>query len=178
MMVNEVKKGLVHIYTGAGKGKTTAALGLAIRACGQGWRVLIIQFMKCNSDCGEIKVINQISNIDLIQTGLPTFVQKGNPSARDISIAREGLVKAQQAVESGKYDLIILDEINIALHFDLIQLKDVIQLIEKKEEHVELVLTGRHAHPELVKLSDYVSEILDINHPYQQGVKMRRGIEY
>ncbi len=177
-MKNKIEKGLIHIYTGAGKGKTTAALGLAIRACGQGWRVLIIQFMKCNSDYGEVKVINQIPNIDLIQSGLPTFVQKNNPSEGDIHLAQEGLTKAQQVVESGKYDLVILDEVNVALDFGLIQLKDVIHLMKKKSEHVELVLTGRHAHPELVKLADYVSEILDIKHPYDQGMETRQGIEF
>ncbi|MBN2028801.1 cob(I)yrinic acid a,c-diamide adenosyltransferase [bacterium] len=177
-MVKKVKKGLVHIYTGAGKGKTTAALGLAIRACGHDWRTLIIQFMKCHSDYGEAKVINHIANIDLIQTGLPNFIQKGNPSDEDIRLAEEGLVKAQQAVQGGQYNLVILDEINVALDFGLIQLNDVIQLIQKKADSVELVLTGRNAHPELIKLADYVSEILNIKHPYHQGTKNRLGIEY
>ncbi len=178
MMVNKVKKGLIHIYTGTGKGKTTSALGLAVRASGQGWRILIIQFMKCNSDSGEIKVINHIENIDVIQSGLPSFVKKGNLSEEDIRLAQEGLVKAQQAADSGKYDLIILDEVNVAIHFGLIQLKDVIYLMKNKSEHIELILTGRYAHPELVKLADYVSEILDIKHPYHQGMEMRQGIEF
>ena len=171
-------KRLVHIYTGAGKGKTTAALGLAIRACGHHWRVLIIQFMKGDSGYGELQVIKNISNIELIQTGLPNFVQKGNPSEEDIRLAQEGILKSQQALVSGNYDLVILDEINVAIDFGLIQLNDVIHLVKSKPDNVELVLTGRNAHPELVKWADYVSEILNIKHPYQSGTQNRKGIEF
>ncbi len=169
---------MVHIYTGDGKGKTTSAIGLAVRACGHGWHVLMIQFMKGHSNKGEFRILKNIPNFEFVQTGLSNFIQKGNPSLEDIQLAREGILKAQKAVVSGNYDLVILDEILISIDCGLIQLEELIHLIQSKSANTELVLTGRNAHPELVKLSDYVSEILDIKHPYHHGKKHRKGIEY
>jgi len=173
-----LSKGLIHIYTGEGKGKTTSAIGLAVRACGHGWNVLMIQFMKGHSSKGEFQILKNIPNFEFVQTGLPSFIQKGSPTVEDIQLAQEGVLKAQKAVISGNYDLVILDEIHMAIDFGLVQLEEIINLIQNKSTDTELVLTGRNAPPELVKLSDYVSEILDIKHPYHHGKKNRRGIEY
>ena len=176
--MNSKQKRLVQVYTGSGKGKTTASLGLALRACGHGWKVLMICFMKGGSDYGEVRISKKIPNFELIQSGLPTFVKKDAPSEEDIRLARQGFELAKKALKSKKYDLVILDEINVAVDYSLISLEDVLELVKNKPEDVELVLTGRHAHPRLVKIADLVSEILEIKHPYQEGIQAREGIEY
>ncbi len=177
-MEDKRARGLVQVYTGAGKGKTTASLGLAMRACGHGWKVLMICFMKGDPNYGEVIIASKIPGFELIQSGLPTFVKKGKPSEDDLKLARRGLQIAQEAIENGKYDMVILDEINVAVDYGLIPLESLLKLIETKQEGVELVLTGRYAHPEIVKRADLVSEILEIKHPYQKGFKSREGIEY
>ncbi len=174
----EKKKGLVQVYTGKGKGKTTAALGLALRACGHGWKVLMICFMKGDSNYGEVKISKKIPNFKLVQSGLPTFVKKGEPSEEDLRLAIEGFQIAKKALKEKKYDMLILDEINVAVDYGLISLNSVLDLIDKKPDNVELVLTGRYAHPEIVKSADLVSEILVIKHYYPKGIDSREGIEY
>ena len=175
---NESNKGLIHVYTGPGKGKTTAALGLAMRACGHDWRVLMICFMKGDPNYGEVKISSALSNFELIQSGLPTFVKKGDPSEEDLRLAREGFQRAKDAVADKTLDLLILDEMNVAIDYGLIPLDDVLHLIQSKHDDLELVLTGRYAHPELVKKADLVSEVLEIKHPYQQGIPGREGVDY
>jgi cob(I)alamin adenosyltransferase len=172
------KRGFVHVYTGSGKGKTTASLGLALRACGHGWKVLMIQFMKGNQKCGETLIANQIPHFELVQSGLRSFVDMTHPSDEDRKMAKGGFTKALSAIKNKSYDLIILDEINVAIHFGLVKLEDVVELINSKPDPLELVLTGRNAHPEVVKRADYVSEILDIKHPFHIGETNRLGIEY
>ncbi len=169
---------MIQIYTGNGKGKTTAALGQALRACGHGMKVLMIQFMKGDIEYGEVKLAPKIPGFEIKQFGLPTFVEKGNPSPEDLRLAREGFEFAQSAVKSGKYDMVILDELNVAIDFGLIELSDVLRLLDEAPKELEIVITGRYAPRELVKRADLVSEILDIKHPYQRGQKARRGIEY
>ena len=171
-------KGLVHVYTGSGKGKTTASLGLALRACGHGWRVRMICFMKGDPDYGEVLISKNIPNFELIQSGLPTFVKKGEPSEEDLRLARKGFDLAQKTIKEDKIDLLILDEINVAVDYGLLSLEEVIELVENKPKSMELVLTGRYAHPEIVKAADLVSEVLEIKHPYRQGIESREGIDY
>lgn len=172
------KKGLVHLYTGNAKGKTTAALGLGLRAAGHGWQVYVIQFMKGQVNYGELKTIQKLENYKIKQFGRPDFVSKDNPDQLDIEGAERGLAFAREVIASSKYDLVILDEIICALDFKLIQLTDVLDLIEHKPTELELVLTGRGAPQELVAACDYVSELTEIKHPYQLGVQAREGIEY
>ena len=169
---------LIHVYSGNGKGKTTAALGLALRATGHAWRVRMICFMKGDPNYGEVINAKNIPNFTLIQSGLPTFVKKGNPSAEDLRLAGEGFDMAMQALEENDLDMLILDEINVAVDYGLLSLENIISLIEKKPAHLELVLTGRNAHPEIVKRADLVSEVLEIKHPFLQGVESREGIDY
>ena len=172
-----MEKGYVHIYTGRGKGKTTAALGLGLRAVGAGFKVYMIQFMK-GRRYSEIDSIEQISNFKIVQYGRDEFVSKENPEQVDIDLAQKGFSHAKEILKKGKYDLIILDELNVAIDYNLISLDDVIRLIEEKPKNIELVLTGRYAHPELVKIADVVTEMLEIKHPYQEGIKARKGIDF
>lgn len=171
-------QGLVHVYTGPGKGKTTASLGLALRACGHGWRVKMICFMKGDPNYGEVLISKRIPNFELIQSGLPTFVKKGEPSEKDLQLAREGYILADSIMKEEKIDLLILDEINVAVEYGLLGLDEVLRLIHNKPKSMELILTGRYAHPEIVKSADLVSEILEIRHPYQKGLKNREGIDF
>ena len=171
-------RGLVHVYTGPGKGKTTAALGLALRASGHGKKVYIIQFMKGRIDYGELKACKDNPNITIEQFGRPQFVDRENPEKEDLDFARQALEKAKQVMIGGEYHIVILDEINVALDFNLIKLEDVIALIENKPEEVELILTGRNANPEVSKIADYVTEMLAIKHPYEEGQVGRKGIEF
>ena len=169
---------LIHVYSGPGKGKTTASLGLALRACGHGWKVRMICFMKGDPDYGEVKIAKSIPGFELVQSGLPTFVKKGEPSEEDLRLAREGLELAKKTIEEGEHDLLILDEINVAVEYGLIPLEEVVTLMENKPKNLELVLTGRYAHAEIQKRADLVSEILEIKHPYTQGIPGREGVDF
>jgi cob(I)alamin adenosyltransferase len=172
-----LEKGYIHVYTGPGKGKTTAALGLGLRASGAGLKVYMIQFMK-GRRYSELDAVENITDFTIVQYGRDEFVNKDSPEQVDIDLALEGFAHAQEIIKSGKYDMIILDEINVAVDFNLITLEDVIKLIEEKPEKLELVLTGRYAHPEISKRAGVLTEMLEINHPYQSGVKARKGIDY
>ncbi len=173
-----LREGLIEVYTGDGKGKTTAALGLALRAAGHGLKVCIIQFMKGWPHYGELKAVNFVPGITLKQFGGPHFVDRNNPLPQDIEMAREALEEARRAMHSGLYDIIILDEINVALDFGLISLEEVISLLEEKPEKVELVLTGRNAHPEIIRRAHLVTEMKELKHPYRHGIVSRKGIDY
>lgn len=177
-MSNEKNLGQIHVYTGKGKGKTTAALGLALRACGHDWKVLMICFMKGDPNYGEVIISQKIPHLKIVQSGLPTFVKKGEPSEEDLRLAREGFQIAEKALKEKKYDMLILDEINVAVDYGLIPLEEVLDLIKKKPGEVELVFTGRSAHPEIVKKAHLVSEVLEIKHYYTKGIDGREGIEY
>lgn len=169
--------GFIQIYTGDGKGKTTAAIGQAIRACGHGARVIMIQFMK-GREYGELRHVANINNFDILQFGRDEFVDKEEPSQTDIEYAQQGLEKARQVAREGKYDLLILDEINVALDFGLIPLKDILELLREKPEKMEVILTGRNAAKELIDIAHLVTEMKEIKHPYRQGIEMREGIDY
>lgn len=183
MRKNNVEKdrGLIQIYTGNGKGKTTAALGLAVRAVGCGLKVCIVQFMK-NQATGESKILKKLQKVEFYQFGSGTFIKKPVSTkasrGKDIKIANEALEFVRKKIQSKKYDLIILDEINIALFFKLIQLEQIIELIQQKPAKLELVLTGRKAPAKLIQMADLVTEMKKIKHPFDKGLKARKGIEY
>jgi cob(I)alamin adenosyltransferase len=172
------RKGLVQVYTGNGKGKTTAAFGQALRAIGQGYRVCVIQFMKGRKYGEFLAAERYLPNLTIHLSGLDSFVMRDNPAPLDIELARQGLDLARQAMSSGDYDMVILDELNVAADFKLIPLADVIDLIKGKPATLDLILTGRYAPPEIIELADTVSEICEIRHHYNAGVKERAGIEY
>jgi len=172
-------KGYVHCYTGNGKGKTTASLGLALRAAGHKKQVLIIQFMKGNINYGELEGVKMLSPyVELVQFGRETFVSKENPDKIDIEYAQKGLKFAEKSIMSDRYDIIILDEINVALDFKLIDLDKVVDLIKKKPERLELILTGRYAPKEIMQLADLITEMKEMKHYYNKGVDGREGVEY
>ncbi len=176
-MSGKLDKGLVEVYTGDGKGKTTAALGLAIRAVGRDLKVYIGQFMK-TSDFGEHEALARFENeITLEQYGSGEFQFEETPSEEEIERAENGVKKIRKALLSGDYDIVIADEICVAYYFDLLDLEILIDLIDVKPENVELVLTGRKAPEELIDQSDLVSEIKEIKHPYRKGIGARKGIE-
>ncbi len=171
-----MENALVQVYTGRGKGKTTAALGLAVRAAGHGFKVYMVQFMKGRIDYGELKTAESIPNFEIKQFGRPEFVSKENPDPEDIKLAQQGFEHAQEVIFSKEYDVVILDEINVAMDFQLIPIQDVEILIKERPSTVELILTGRNCPPQIVKIADYVTEMLEIKHPYTDGTLARKGI--
>lgn len=178
MKRQRLRKGLIQVYTGNGKGKTSAAFGLALRAVGRGLKVYVIQFIKGGFDYGELHVVEQLPNFRIKAFGRGRFVTEMPPEDEDFKLAKEALQLAQDVVNRGENDIVILDEINIALSLRLISVEDVISLIRNKPTHVELILTGRNAPPEIVTIADLVTEMKEIKHPYSQGVPPRKGIEY
>jgi cob(I)alamin adenosyltransferase len=172
-----VEKGYIHVYTGNGKGKTTSAIGLGIRATGAGLKVHMLQFMKGRKYC-ELNSLDNFKNFTYSQHGRDEFVNKKNPEKIDIDKAQEGFKHAKKLIKSNKYDMIILDEINVAVDFNLIDIKDIVKLVENKPEKLELILTGRFAHAEIQRVADYVTEMLEIKHPYQQNIEARKGIDF
>ncbi len=174
----KLERGYVHVLTGDGKGKTTAALGMAVRAVGHNLKVFMIMFMKGNVEYGELETARRLAPfLEIREMGRETFVSKENPEAIDMEWARDGLRLALKILEEGKHDLVILDEINVAVDFGLVPLEDVLRLIRSKPDHVELVLTGRYAHQDLVDSADLVTEMRCVKHYYQHGVEARVGIE-
>jgi len=171
-----LKKGYVHIYTGNGKGKTTAALGLALRASGAGLKVFIQQFAK-SKDCGEDKALRAIRNIEIRRCGNRPFIT-GKPSVSDVECAKEGMENARKNISSGKYDLVILDEINIAMKLGMVSIGEVTDIIKDKPAGVELVLTGRDCPAVIKKMADLITEMREVKHPYRRGIAGRPGIEY
>lgn len=172
-----LERGLVQVYTGNGKGKTSAAFGLALRAIGRGLRVYVIQFIKGGFDYGELHSLRSIPNLKLKAFGRGEFIGSP-PTEADVRLAREALDFANKIIGSGKYDVVVLDEINVALSLGLIEVDDVSQLIKNKPERVELILTGRDASPEIIQIADLVTEMREIKHPRTKGVPPRIGIEY
>jgi cob(I)alamin adenosyltransferase len=170
--------GLVIVITGNGKGKTTAAFGQALRAIGQGYKVFVLQFMKGRKYGEFIATEKYLPRLTVRMSGLDSFVMRDNPAAIDIELAQKGLDAAQKAINSGKYDMVILDEINVALDFKLIDLQEVIDIIKNKPAGLDLILTGRYAPPEIIELADTVSEVQEVKHHYSKGIKDRAGIEY
>ena len=172
------KKGLVLIYTGNGKGKTSAAMGAAVRAAGHGKRVHIVYFMKGNSPYGEQVALSSLPNVSFSRFGLTKFVDPDNVTPEDKEEALKSLSAARQAMLSGNYDLVILDEVNIAAAWKLLETDKVIELIDSKPADVDLILTGRYADQKLIEKADLVTEMKEIKHPYASGTKARKGIDY
>lgn len=175
--------GYIQVYTGNGKGKTTAALGLAMRALGRGWNVLIIMFAKGGDKYGELYSFMDLSSVlkdklEIVQAGLSRVIYKKNITDDDYKSIQKGWKMAKKAIKSEKYELIILDEINIAIDFGIIDLNDVLETLKNKPDDVEIVLTGRNAKKEITDIADLVSEIKPIKHYWDKGVKAREGIEF
>lgn len=169
------EKGFVQVYTGNGKGKTTAALGLALRAAAAGKKVFIGQFVK-GMHYSELDIIQHIENIDLKQYGADCFIYK-EPTENDIRIAVEGLNEMAEILKNGKYDVVVMDEANIAIYFKLFTFEELWKVVSDRANHVEVVITGRYAPPELIEKADLVTEMKEIKHYYTKGVQARTGIE-
>ena len=169
--------GLVMVFTGNGKGKTTAAVGQALRALGHGYRVYMIHFMK-GRDYGEFLALEKMPNLTLVRAGRDCFVSREDPDPVDVDLARDGFARAGEAIRGGDYDLVVLDEINVAVDFNLIEEEELLGLLREKPEGVTIVLTGRGASKELVKMAHMVSEVLAIKHHYEYGADCVAGIEY
>lgn len=170
-----MKKGYIQVYTGDGKGKTTSALGLALRGAGAGLKILIVQFLK-KSYSSEQKALERFRDLITFKQYKTGFI-RGKPTKKAISIVREGFNYAKNEMISGKYNIVILDEINIAVRKGLIDLNDLMSLIKNKPEDVELILTGRNAPEKIIEMADLVTEMKEIKHYYKKGIKARRGIE-
>lgn len=173
-------KGLVIVHTGNGKGKTTAALGMALRAWGQGLRVLVLQFIKGSWKYGELKAAERMGPDFVIRPMGEGFVKGATDDvlAEHQVAAEEAYMAASQEIEDGPWDMIVLDEINYAVTADLVKIEDVLALLDKKPESLHLVLTGRNARPELIERADLVTEMTELKHPYKQGIKAQKGIEF
>jgi cob(I)alamin adenosyltransferase len=179
ILVEGVSKmdGLIQVYFGNGKGKTTAALGLALRAAGRGKEVLIVQFMK-KWDYGELHSIQLIPQISVKTFGTKDFVYKGEAKEVDYQEAKKAFTEGVQGAKSGKFDIIIFDELNVAIDFELLELQQVLDFLEQKPEDIEIIITGRNAPQEIIDKADLVTEMREVKHPYQKGVQARIGIEY
>jgi cob(I)alamin adenosyltransferase len=175
--VEEMIKGLIQVYTGDGKGKTTAALGLALRAAGRNMKVLIVQFMK-KWDYGELHSVKLIPNITLKTFGTKEFVYKGKVKKIDYEEAQKAFSFGVEGTQSGNYDIVIFDELNMALYYELLNLKEVVEKLKGRPDGVEVVITGRKAPEEIIEIGDLVTEMREVKHPYQKGIKARMGIEY
>jgi cob(I)alamin adenosyltransferase len=172
------RQGLVQIFTGDGKGKTTAALGTAVRALGHGLRVYVAVFMKGDYPYGEWEALARFSNATVERFWFRDFTDPYNVKPEERDQAREALAAAGKAMRSGEYDLVILDEVNIASAWKLIGVDEVVKLISERPAHVELILTGRRADRRLIELADLVTECVKIKHPYDSGTVAREGIEF
>lgn len=170
-------KGYIHLYTGKGKGKTTAAFGLALRAAGAGEKVFFAQFVKGKS-YSEIEAVQKyIPDITIKQYGLGCFIVK-TPTEKDIDAAREGLAEVSCILASGKYDMVVLDEASIAVYYNLFSVEELIEAIKKKKEETEIIITGRYAPEKLIEMADLVTEMKEVKHYYTSGVEARKGIDY
>lgn len=176
MEQRQFSKGYVQVYTGDGKGKTTAALGLALRASGHGLRTYVGQFMK-GQHYGELEALRDHPFITLEQYGNPRCIRREEVTADHVTQAQEGLARAREAMSSGNYDIVVLDEVNVSIWFGVLDTAEVLALLDEKPDHVEVVLTGRRAPQALIDRADLVTEMRMVKHYYEQGVMARTGIE-
>jgi len=173
-----MKRGYIHVYTGDGEGKTLMAFGLALRAIGHGYKVIIVQFMKGRKAVGEYKVKDRLQpEYEIYQFGREDFIDLNNPQPIDYELARKGLEFAEEALKR-RPRVLVLDEINLATAIGLVKVEDVLKLLEKVPEETVVVLTGRRAPKEFIEVADLVTEMREIKHPYKRGVEARKGIEY
>jgi len=175
---NEDRQGMVQVFTGDGKGKTTAALGTAVRSLGHGLKVFVAVFMKGDYPYGEWEALSSFPNATVERFGFREFTDPHNIKPEEREQAEQALAAARKAMLSGKYDVVILDEVNVASAWTLIKTEDVVSLIEERPPHVELILTGRRADKRLIALADLVTECVKIKHPYDKGTLARKGIEF
>lgn len=173
-----LERGLIQVYTGEGKGKTTAALGLALRAAGHGLRVEIVQFMKGWPGYGELKAVDWLPTVAIHPFGRDGWVHPTRAEPEDFARAAEALAFARQVLGAGAVAILILDEINVALDYGLLDLEDVLDLLDGKPPAVELILTGRNAHSEVIRRADLVTEMRKVKHPFNQKIRGRQGIEF
>jgi len=171
-------KGMIEIFTGHGKGKTSAALGIVLRALGHGRRVHIVFFMKGKFPYGEQKILATLPNVTFESFGFLEFCDPNNVKPEENEQAQKALDAARKAVLSEEYDIVILDEINVAIAWKLVDIEDVMKLMNEKPEQVELILTGRYADQRLIELADLVTDMVKVKHPYDKGVLSRQGIDY
>ncbi len=168
--------GCLHIYTGDGKGKTTAAMGLVLRACGAGFRVFVGQFIK-GRESGEVRMLKErFPEVTVEQFGRGRFI-RGCPAPEDLALARQGLDRLREVLQSGEFDLVVADEANCAVHAGLFSIDDLLALLDGKDGNVEVVCTGRNAHPRLIERADLVTEMYKAKHPFDLGIPAREGIE-
>ena len=177
------KHGYIQVYTGNGKGKTTASLGLAMRALGRCWKVLIIMFTKGGNDYGELNSFRNLSpeiakNLPIVQAGLDRIVYEQNKNADDEAEIKKGWELAKKVIKNDEYNLVILDEANIAIDLGLIDLDEMIEVLKNKPDEMEIVLTGRNANPKIIEIAHLVSEIKPVKHYWDTGIAARKGIEY
>lgn len=177
------KHGYIQVYTGNGKGKTTASLGLAMRALGRKWKVLIIMFTKGGDNYGELTSFKNLSddiskNLTIIQAGLDRIVYSDNKNTDDEKIIKNGFEKAKQAIKNNTCNLLILDELNIAVDLGIIDVDEVVDILKNKPSDMEIVLTGRNAHEKIIEIADLVSKIEPVKHYWDKGITAREGIEY
>lgn len=170
-----MEKGYVHVYTGNGKGKTTAALGLSLRAISAGKKVFFGQFIK-GMDYSELESQKYLPNFNIQQFGRDCFIYK-DPTDEDIRIAREGLEICRQILNSNEYDIVVLDELNIATYYKLFSPDEVIEILKNRNPHIEVIITGRYADEKIIEFADLVTEMKEIKHYYYKGVEARKGIE-
>ena len=173
-----LEKGLVQVYTGNGKGKTSAAFGAALRAVGQGMKVYIIQFIKGGFDYGELHSVKHLPNLKLSAFGRGRFITEATPPREDLQKAQEGFELAKEVVNGGEYDIVVLDEINVVMHLKMISVDQVVKLVKNKPKHVELILTGRDAPAQIIEVADLVTEMKPVKHPFEKGVPAVRGVDY
>ncbi len=169
---------MIQIYTGSGKGKTTAALGQALRATGHGLKVLMIQFMKGQIKYGELKAAQHLPLLAIEQYGRAEFVNPENPEEVDRELARRAMLRAQQVIRDKEYDMVILDEINVAVHFGLITIDEVVALLRTVPRDIDVVLTGRYMPERFAEYADMISDIREVKHHFHDGESARQGIEY
>lgn len=175
------KDGLVIVYTGKGKGKTTAALGIALRAVGYNYRICMIQFIKGSWHYGEMTSSKRLEpefELTAVGKGFVGIIDDKSPRDEHEKIAREALLLSKEKIRTEKYDIIILDEINYAINLGLVKLDDVLELIKNKPQKLNLILTGNHAKKEIIEIADLVTEMKEIKHPFKSGIKAKRGIDF
>ncbi|PIX30258.1 cob(I)yrinic acid a,c-diamide adenosyltransferase [Candidatus Berkelbacteria bacterium CG_4_8_14_3_um_filter_42_13] len=177
-MIRNSNQGLIIVYTGEGKGKTTAALGLAFRAAGWGERIAIIQFIKGYKKTGEWQIVERIEEIDIYQTGDVEIRAIGKLGEKDKKSVRDALKLAKKIIKEQKHKIIILDEINNALNYDLVEAGEIIKLLREKPVEQTIVLTGRGAPKEVMEIADLVTEMKNLRHPFDNGIPAKKGIDY
>ena len=179
-MAADVRKGLIIVNTGPGKGKTTAAMGTALRAVGNGMKVLMLQFLKGSWHYGELDAVQAFGDNFVMKQMGRGFVKVGGAETdpEDIRLVEECWKEAEEAILSGQWDLVILDEINYAITYKMLDPEKVAEVLRRKPEMVHVILTGRNAHPTIVELADTVTEMREVKHAYQKGIQAQRGIEY